>query len=150
MVTQNKINNFLSLKSLALIGVSRNAKKFGNAIYKEFKLKNYTVYPVNPYLDKYENDTCYPDLKSLPSRPEGLIIVTNREKSLGIVKDAHASGINNIWITQMSETKDTIEYCEKNNINVIYKQCPLMFLEPVQTFHKFHKFIKKIFGRLPK
>lgn len=150
MVTQNQINNFLSLKTLALIGVSRDSKKFGNAIYKELKLKNYTVYPVNPNLDKYENETCYPDLKSLPFLPEGLIIVTNREKSLGIVKDAHSAGIKNIWITQMSETKETIEYCEQNNINVIYKQCILMFLEPVKGFHNFHKFIKKIFGGMPK
>jgi uncharacterized protein len=150
MVTNNQIQNFLALKTLALIGVSRDTKKFGNAIYKEFKTKNYTVFPIHSELKNIEGDICYPDLKSLPSQPEGLIVVTNKEKSLGIVKDAHASGIKNIWITQMSETKDTIEYCEKNNINVIYKQCPLMFIEPVASFHKFHKFIKKIFGGLPK
>jgi|WetSurMetagenome_2_1015567.scaffolds.fasta_scaffold26109_2 uncharacterized protein len=150
MVTKNQIQNFLSLKTYALIGVSRNEKKFGNAIYKELRTKNYTVYPVNPNLDKYENAVCYPDLKSLPVQPDGLVIAVNKEKTLGIVKDAHSAGIKNIWIVQTAHTKEAIEYCESNNINVIYKQCILMFLEPVVSIHKFHKFFKKIFGRLPK
>jgi uncharacterized protein len=150
MVTQNQIQNFLNLKTFAIIGVSRNDKKFGNAIYSELRTKNYTVYPVNPNLEKYENAICYPDLKSLPLKPEGLIIVTNKDKSLGIVKDAHMAGIKNIWLVQASGSKEAIEYCESNNINVIYKHCILMFLEPVAGFHKFHRFIKKIFGGLPK
>jgi uncharacterized protein len=150
MVTNLQIQNFLSLKSFALIGVSRNKNKFGNAIYKELKSKSYNVLPVHNELKNIEGDVCYPGLKSLPAKPDGLIIVTNKEKSLGIVKEAHYAGIKNIWITQMSETKDTIEYCVNNNINVIYKQCILMFLEPVGGFHNFHKFIKKIFGGLPK
>lgn len=150
MITNNQIQNFLSLKTLALIGVSRNVKKFGNVIYKELRTKNYTVYPVNPNLDKYENSICYPDLKSLPVQPDGLVIAVNKDKTLGIVKDAHSAGIKNIWILQTSGSKEAIEYCKSNNINVIYKQCLLMFLEPVEGFHKFHKFIKKIFGGLPK
>jgi uncharacterized protein len=150
MVTQKQIQDFLSFKTYAIIGVSRNPKKFGNAIYSELRTKNYTVYPINPNLDKYENAVCYPVLKSLPAKPDGLIISVNKEKSLGIVKDAHLAGITNIWILQSSESKEAIEYCEKNSINLIYKQCLLMFLEPIEGFHKFHKFIKKIFGGLPK
>ncbi|MCX6165642.1 MAG: CoA-binding protein, partial [Ignavibacteriae bacterium] len=129
MVTNNQIQNFLALKTLAIIGVSRNPKKFGNAIYSELRTKNYTVYPVNPNLNKYENAVCYPDLKSLPVKPDGLVIVTNKEKSLGIVKDAHSTGINNIWIVQTSGSKEAIEYCQNNSINVIYKQCIFMFLD---------------------
>ena len=150
MVTQKQIQDFLSLKTFAIIGVSRNPKKFGNAIYSELRTKNYTVYPVNPNLDKYENAICYPDLKSIPVLPDGLIIATNKEKSLGVVEDAHSAGIKNIWIQQMSDTPEVIEYCKQNNINVIYKQCIMMFLEPVVSIHKFHRFIKKLFGRMPK
>ena len=150
MVTNNQIQNFLSLKTFALIGVSRDSKKFGNAIYKELKSKNFSVFPIHSEMKNIAGDDCYPDIKSLPSLPEGLIVVTNKKKSLGIVKDAYTSGIRNIWISLMSESKDAIEYCRKNFINVIYRQCPLMFFGQVSGFHNFHKFIKKVFGRLPK
>jgi uncharacterized protein len=150
MITQNQIQDFLALKSFAVIGVSRNEKKFGNSIYAELRTKNFIVYPVNPNMDKYENSVCYPDLKSLPTQPEGLFISVNKDKTIGIVKDAHSAGIKNIWIAQKSESKEAIEYCEKNNINVIYKHCLLMFLEPVEGFHKLHRFVKKVFGGLPK
>lgn len=150
MVTKNQIDNFLAKKNFAIIGVSRNPKKFGNAVYSELRAKNYNVYIVNPNLDRYESSVCYPDLMSLPEKPEALIVSVNKSKSLGIVKDAHSSGINDIWLLQMSETKEAVDYCEQNNINVIYKQCIMMFLEPVESIHKFHRFFKKIFGRLPK
>ncbi|MFA5404542.1 MAG: CoA-binding protein [Ignavibacteria bacterium] len=150
MVTQKQIQDFLSMKTFAIIGVSRDPKKFGNTIYTELRTKNYTVYPVNPNLDKYENAICYPDLKSLPVKPDGLIFSVNKEKTLDVLKEAKSAGIENIWIQQMSETKDAIEFCKNNNINVIYKHCILMFLEPVAGFHKFHRLIKKIFGGLPK
>lgn len=150
MVTKKQIQDFLSSKTFALIGVSRDDKKFGNTIYSELKTRNYTVYPVNPNLEKYENAVCYPDLKSLPEKPDGLIFSVNKEKSLDVIKEAHSAGIKNIWIQQMSETNEAIEYCEKNGINLIYKLCLLMFLEPVKGYHKVHRFFKKLFGKMPK
>jgi uncharacterized protein len=150
MVTKKQIQDFLSLKTFALIGVSRNDKKFGNTLYSELRSRGRKVYPVNPNMDKYENTTCYPDIKSLPEKPEGLIVSVNKEKSLAIMKEAYSEGIKNIWIQQMSETKEAIEYCENNGINVIHKQCLLIHIEPVEGFHKFHGFIKKIFGGMPK
>lgn len=150
MITQNQIRNFLSLKTLAIIGVSRSGKKFGNAVFKELLKRNYNAYPVHPEMNTLENHSCYNDLKSLPSAPDGLIITTNKDKTFGIVKEAHDAGIKNIWIQQMSDSKEALDYCKANGINVIYKQCLLMYLEPVEGFHAFHRFLKKIFGGLPK
>lgn len=151
MVTQSQINNFLSLKNIAVIGVSRDDKKFGSTIYRELKSKkNYSLFPIHKELTSFEGDKCYPDIKSLPVKPDGLFISTNKEKTLAILKDAHSLGIKNIWIQQMSETKEAIEYCKENNINAVYKFCLLMFLQPVIGFHNFHRVIKKIFGGLPK
>lgn len=150
MVTKKQIEDFLSLKTLAVIGVSRDDKKFGNAIYRELKRKNYCVYPVHKELETYEGDACYKDLKSLPYIPDGLVVSANKQKALDIVKEAHQAGIKNIWLLLMSDSKEAVEYCTGNGINLIYKQCMFMHLEPVDSIHKFHRFVKKLFGRMPK
>lgn len=150
MVTQRQIDSFLSLKTLAVIGVSRVERKFGNAIYKELKNKNYSVYPVHREMSSFGNDICYRDLKSIPYTPDGLLISVSREKTLGIIQDAHSAGIKNIWLHLMSETAEAIDYCGKNGINLIYKECMFMYLQPVKSIHSFHRFFRKLFGKMPK
>ncbi|MBI5403969.1 MAG: CoA-binding protein [Ignavibacteriae bacterium] len=150
MVTKKQIDDFLLLKNIAVIGVSRVKKKFGNAIYKELKNKNYSVYPVHKEMSSFGNDVCYRDLKSIPYLPDALLISVSREKTLGIIKDAHSAGIKNIWLHLMSETTEAIDYCRNNGINLIYKECMFMHLQPVKSIHSFHRFIKKLFGKMPK
>jgi hypothetical protein len=35
-------------------------------------------------------------------------------------------------------------------LDIISKQCILMWAEPVKSIHKFHRNLKKLFGLLPK
>jgi hypothetical protein len=50
----------------------------------------------------------------------------------------------------MSETAESIEYALSNKTNLVTGQCILMFAEPVEGIHKFHRNLKKWFGRMPK
>jgi predicted CoA-binding protein len=146
MLTKNQVDNFFNLDSFALIGVSRDPKKFGNTLFKEMKSNKLNVYPIHPELEKVGEDKCYRDLKSLPVKPAALIITANKNKTLETVKDAVNSGIKNIWIQLMSNTPEAIAYCKNNDVNLISKECVFMYMEPVATFHKFHRTIKKIFS----
>ena len=46
--TKTTVTDFLSQRVLAVVGASRDPKKFGNSIYRELKRKGYKVLPVNP------------------------------------------------------------------------------------------------------
>jgi predicted CoA-binding protein len=45
--TRADVENFVGQHKLAVVGVSRDTKKFGNAAYKALKEKGYQVYPIN-------------------------------------------------------------------------------------------------------
>jgi len=61
------VDDFLAQKTMAVVGVSRGGKKFGNAILKDLKQKGYRVFPVNPHAASIDGERCYPDLmESLP------------------------------------------------------------------------------------
>ena len=51
MTTLKQINEFLDSQPIALVGVSRNPKKFGYAVFKELKEKGMKIIPVNPVAD---------------------------------------------------------------------------------------------------
>lgn len=144
------IDEFLALKKIALVGVSRKSVKFGNSIFKELKKRNYTVFPLNCFLTQYEGVPCYTDLKSLPEKVDGIITVVKPEKTELVIKEAAELGIKWIWMQQGSQSERAIELCKENNISFVANECILMFLEPVESVHKFHRFILKLFGKMPK
>ncbi len=60
--SMNIIEEFLTLKTLAVVGVSRRKDKFGNVIYRELRARGYQVMAVNPNADMVEGDRCYAGL----------------------------------------------------------------------------------------
>jgi predicted CoA-binding protein len=150
MTSKAIVDDFMSQQKLAVVGVSRSSRKFGNVIYKELKGKGYKVFPVNPNVETIESDSCYPALNSLPEPVDGAVVVVKPNETEKIVKEASEAGIKRVWIQQGAESKQAIKYCEDNHINCIHGECILMFAEPLGFIHKFHRGIWKIVGKLPK
>jgi predicted CoA-binding protein len=149
MASLRQIEDFIAAEPIAMIGVSRDPKKFGHAAFKELKEKGLNIIPVNPTAKEILGVRAYPDISSLPPEIRGVIIMTKKDQTLDIVKKAKAKGIKNIWIQQMADSKEAIKELEGSNINYITGECILMHYKP-HSVHKFHKVIKKFFGRFPK
>ncbi len=150
MVTKRDIEKFLEPKKLAIAGVSRNPKKFGYQVFRDLKAGGYEVYPVNPNADKINGDKCYKSIKDLPADIKSILILTPKKETDNALREAINKGILNIWVQQMSETKDTIKIAEEYQKEIIHRKCIFMFAEPVAGVHNFHRFILKLFGMLPK
>ncbi|MBN1156630.1 CoA-binding protein [Candidatus Woesearchaeota archaeon] len=124
---KNKIKKFLDKKNtFAVIGVSKNPKKYGNKIYKELKLEGYKVYPVNPGVEKINADKCYPSLGELPNLPDAIDVVVPPNIAEKVVKEAVRLGIKNIWLQPGSESEEIIAYCKEHNISVLHNACIMM------------------------
>jgi predicted CoA-binding protein len=149
MTSLRQIEDFIAAEPIAMVGVSRNPKKFGQMAFKELKDKGLNIIPVNPAADEILGIKAYPDINSLPLAVKGVIIMTEKNQTPGVVKEARAKGIKNIWIQQMADSKEALKELEGSDINYITGECILMHYKP-QGIHKFHKAIKKFFGRFPK
>ncbi len=117
---------------------------------KELKAKGYTTYPVNPNAKEIDGEKCYKSLKTLPEKVDGAVIVVPPAEAVKAVKDAVEAGINKVWFQQGSQSDNAIRFCQANGVSAVYGECILMFAEPVAGFHKFHRTVKKIFGKIPK
>lgn len=56
------IDNFINSKRIAVVGMSRTGKKFGNMAVNELKNKGYEIFPVHP--EAQEIDGMYSDVCS--------------------------------------------------------------------------------------
>lgn len=149
MSSLNQINDFIDSQPIALVGASRNPKKFGYAVLKELKEKGMKIVPVNPLADEILGEKSYPNVKMLPPEIQSIIVVTKKDKTASVIRDAKEKGIKQIWIQQMADSKEALDELKDSGINYITGECILMHYKP-HSIHKFHGSIKKFFGRFPK
>ncbi len=143
----NKAENFLNMNSLAIIGVSTNPRKFGNLIFKELKQKNVKIYQVHHSGNILNSEKTYRSINDIPEPVNGVILNVQSSKTLDTIKDLHSKGINNFWIQKGSESREALEFVESNSINCISGKCILMFANPVNSIHKFHRVLWNIFSK---
>ncbi|HTX92567.1 MAG TPA: CoA-binding protein [Anaerolineales bacterium] len=149
MTSKTTVADFVSQKTLAVVGVSRNAQKFGNLAYRELKAKGYKVYPVHPEAETLEGDRAYKDFASLPEKVGGVLIVVQPTQSEKVVRDAAAAGIKRVWMQQGSESEAAVQFCKDNGIDEVHGECIMMY--GIGTgLHGFHGKLWKLIGKAPK
>ena len=144
-MTQNSnINAFLAQRTLAVVGVSRGGKKFGNTVFQNLKTKGYRVYPVNPHAGTIAGERCYPDLNSLPEKVGGVVLVVPPNETARMVRQAADAGIKRVWMQQGAESDEALRFCETHDISAIHDECIMMFAEPTAFPHKVHRWVRQL------
>ena len=153
---ETKVNDFLAQKRIAVAGVSRNNSRHpaANLIYRRLKKNGHDVFPVNPNMQTFEGDRCYPDLQSIPGGVDGVVIVTRPEVTERIVHECGDAGIRRVWMHQSmqkgsSVSPNAVEYCRQHEISVIAGACPMMYGADVDFGHTCIRWIIRLTGGLP-
>jgi predicted CoA-binding protein len=156
-ILDTKVHDFLAQKRIAVAGVSRNNSNqgAGNLIYRRLKRTGHDVFPVNPQMQSFDGDRCYPNLQSIPGGVDGVVIITRPEVTARIVHDCNAAGVRRVWMHQSigkgsSISPEAVEYCRQHEISVIAGACPMMYGDNVDFGHTCLRWILKLTGGLPK
>jgi predicted CoA-binding protein len=151
------VNDFLSVKKVAVVGVSDQRETGCNAAYRRFKSNGYTVSAINPRITTFDGDPCYPDLKSVPDQPEAVFILANPRITDQIVQQCVDLGIKHVWMHCLMGTKpglgagttsvspEAVRICKENGIEVIPGSCPNQYLKP-DIGHAIMKIAFRTFG----
>jgi len=153
---ETKVHDFLAQKRIAVAGVSRNNGHHpaGNLIYRRLKETGHDVFPVNPHMQTFEGDRCYPDVPSIPGGVDGVVIITRPEVTERIVHDCDQAGVRRVWMHQSlmngsSVSPKAVDYCHQHEISVIAGACPMMYGDSVDIGHTCMRWILKVTGGLP-
>lgn len=151
-----KVHDFLAQKRIAVAGVSRDNSHHpvGNLIFTRLKKTGHDVFPVNPHMQTFEGETCYPNLQSIPGGVDGVVIITRPEVTEQLVHDCNDAGVRRVWMHQSvgkgtSVSPAAVEYCRDHGISVIAGACPMMYGEGADFGHTCMRWVLKITGGLP-
>jgi predicted CoA-binding protein len=145
---EQSIQDFMQLKRIAVAGVSRGGKKFGNTIYSDLKAKGYQVYVVHPEMKEYDGQPCYPNPAALKDKVDGLVICTPPAQNARLIAEANQAGIRRLWLQMGADTPALVQQAKDLGMSVTAGKCILLYAEPVTSIHSWHKFFAKLFGAL--
>lgn len=151
---KEQAQDFLAQKSIAVVGVSHERSLPANLVYKTLRAKGYQVYAVNPKATTVEGDPCYPNVKGLPARPDGVVIMTRAALNEQVVRECAEAGVPRVWMHEnamagaanSSVSPEAVKLGTDSGLTIIPGGCPMMFLE---FGHKCMRWVLGLMGKLP-
>lgn len=142
------IQDFIRCKRIAVVGYSRNSRKFGTYVYAELQKRGYQVFAVHPTEKEISGVKCYPNLQALRGEIDAVVISIQPEWVVPILEEASTIGVKNVWLQQGAESVEALMVVNRLGLSVVAKKCVLMYAPPVRSFHGLHRAVMKLIGRL--
>jgi predicted CoA-binding protein len=154
MTTLKQVEDFLALKRVAVVGVSRDPKHFNRVMFEEFRQRRYDAVPVNRETAEIDGLKCYASVKDIKPPVEGALIMTNKAGAAQVVRECAEAGIKHIWLyggmAPGAASKEAKAAADEKGLDHIDGLCPYMFLPETPAFHGPHRAWKKLTGSFPK
>ncbi len=153
-VTRAAIDEFLSAKTIAVIGASRDDKTYSGSLFAELLKHGYDAIPVNPNAGEIAGRAAYGNVADVRPVPERALILLPEDKTEQAVLDCAKAGIKKVWLHRQvaSGVSDTraIFRAEENGLQLITGLCMFMFLPRTGFVHKLHGGVMRLVGAYPR
>jgi predicted CoA-binding protein len=153
MTTIGDIKEFLALRRVALIGVSRNPGDFSRRLFHEMCERGYDMVPINPIAEEIEDRQCFPCLQVVKPPVDGVLVMTPFHQTLRVVRDCAEAGIRRVWMYRAAGkgavSAEAVNFCRANGIQVVEGYCPYMFLPGGSFPHRAHGLLMQLTHRYP-
>jgi len=153
MTTRNLIDEFLSVKRFALVGISRKKEDFSRRLFDELIKQGYDVVPVNPNAPIIEGRQCFTKVKEVAPPVTSALVITPPSLLESVLRDCADGGVTLVWIYGISGAKKippaALAICEEHGMEVVPGYCPFMFMPVAAFFHRLHGTFLRIMGKYP-
>jgi predicted CoA-binding protein len=143
MPSRATIDEVLAQSDLAFVGVSRDPKQFANAVYRHLRDGGRVMHPIHRDAERIEGDPAVPSVADLPDGVGAIVVMLPADDALEVVRQAIDRGIPRVWlhrgIGRGADSPEAVAACREAGVAVVDGACPLMFVEPVGGFHRFHR-----------
>ena len=121
--SDSEIREILSMKNVAVVGMSKNPEKDAHQIPKYLMNSGYNVIPVNPTADEILGKKCYKNLREIPGNVDIVDVFRPSEDVPPIVQDAIAKGVKVVWMQLGISNEEATKEASEKGIKVVYNRC---------------------------
>lgn len=123
--TDDQILDILSLKKVAVIGMSKTSSKAAHYVPKYLGDQGYLVTPVNPTADEILGKKCYASVSDIDEDIDIVDMFRPSDQVLPFVKEAIKKKPKVIWLQEGIHNSEAEELARKEGIEVVFNRCML-------------------------
>ena len=124
--SDSEIKQILSMKNVAVVGMSKHPSKDAHHVPKYLIENGYNIIPVNPTAEEILGRKCYKTLLDVPDKIDIVDVFRPSEHVPPIVKDAIAKGVKVVWMQLGISNNEAAQEASKHGIKVVYNRCMLV------------------------
>ena len=123
--TDDEIRNFLSLKKVAVIGISRSESKAAHFVPKYLAENGFDIIPVNPNSNEILSKKCYKEITEVEGEIDIVDVFRPSEDVLSFVRDAIKKNPKVIWLQEGIHNEEAENLAREHGIDVVFNRCML-------------------------
>ncbi|MDH3277907.1 MAG: CoA-binding protein [Nitrosopumilus sp.] len=120
-----EIRQILSLKKIAVIGMSKHGQKAAHYVPKYLSENGFDITPVNPTTDEILGKKCYSSILDIEDEIDIVDVFRPSDKVLPIIKEAIKKKPKVIWLQEGIHNQEAEEIARKAGIKVVFNRCML-------------------------
>lgn len=110
----------MSKPTVAILGASRDRRKYGNKSVRAHLQQGFEVFPVNPKADVVEGLKAYPDLASVPAKElDRISVYLPPDVALGLLEEIQKRGAREVWFNPGSDSPEVVARAEQLGLDII-------------------------------
>lgn len=123
--SDDQIRKILSLKTVAVVGMSKNEEKAAHYVPKYLLSQGYDVIPVNPTADQILDKKCHASLDDIQEHIDIVDVFRPSDQVLPVIEDAIKKNPKVIWLQEGIHNEEAENLARKAGIQVVYNRCML-------------------------
>jgi len=123
--TDDEIREILSLKRVAVVGMSKNDYKAAHYVPKYLSENGFDIVPINPTSDEILGKKCYGSISDVEGDIDVLDVFRPSDLVLQVVEDAIKKKPKVIWLQEGIHNLQAEDLARKNGIKIVFNRCML-------------------------
>jgi len=123
--TDNEIRQILSLKNVAVVGMSKHPEKAAHFVPKYLTEQGYNIMPINPTADKILDRKCYSNVTEIDQPIDIVDVFRPSDQVLPFVEEAIKMRPKIIWLQEGIHNSGAEELARNQGIKVVFNRCML-------------------------
>jgi len=123
--SDQQITDILSLRTVAVIGMSKHSSKAAHYVPKYLIDNGYDVTPVNPTAEKILNISCYDSVSEIEGPVDIIDVFRPSEQISSVIRDCIEKKPKVIWLQEGIHDFESEELARKAGIVVVFNRCML-------------------------
>ena len=113
------------MKTVAIIGASRDRRKFGNKALRAFEKQGFRVLAINPNETEVEGHRTYASVLDVPDTIDMATVYVQPDAGIKVIEEVARKGVPEVWLNPGADDDRVVARARELGVNVI-QACSIM------------------------